>query len=62
MVTAICIMSGVCLLLIGVCAYLACALFLTNELLRQKERKNLDIPDPVVWDYTKEGGWVDGQS
>jgi hypothetical protein len=60
MVTAIAIMGGVCLLSLGVTAYLTYALFVVSEELREKERKSLDVP-PIKWDYTRETGWVDAE-
>lgn len=61
MATAICILSGVLLLLLGVCVFLATSLYLTTEELKYRARKGLQIPEPVRWDYTRETGWVDAE-
>lgn len=56
--TAIAILIGLCLLLLGVVAFLLC---LVQEC--ERREKNWYTPvdvTPVDWDYTREKGWVDG--
>lgn len=55
--TAIAILIGLCLLLLGAVGFL---LSLVQEYDRREKRyyNPVDVP-PVKWDYTKDGGWVD---
>jgi hypothetical protein len=57
----ICALCGVILILFAVCAYLAVSLWMTTEELKSRARRGLQIPSPVVWDYTKDAGWVDAE-
>ena len=52
-------LAAVCLMSLAAMIYLSYMLFITNEELREMERKNLETLEPVKWDYTKETGWVD---
>lgn len=57
--TAIAILIGLCLLLLGVVGFLLC---LVQEYERREKNwyTAVDVT-PVDWDYTKERGWVDAE-
>lgn len=59
--TAICILSGIILLCVGVIAYLVIALTMAWDRIQEDIEGGLDIP-PIKWDYTVESGWVDAES
>lgn len=58
MVTAIAILSGVCLLLVLV--VVALAVGLSMAVAQINDMSEVKLPD-IKWDYTVEGGWVDAE-